>query len=174
MLIDPGMKNSLNDGRDPTGPLYSHSTTVGAGLLLRALADRHRMTFAHQRFVALALALLLTGCAHRLATSQQGGSEDKPAGARLGRTEAIEIAKRTAERFGAKLSEQAEPTADYQTTTNRMIVWATVVEGPGESSFGDHIWVVHFGWGPKRNYPGGDFFVFVDDKTGRSRLVGGM
>lgn len=40
--------------------------------------------------------------------------------------------------------------------------------------FADHIWVVHFGFGPKNNYPGGDFMVYVDDKTGRSRLAGGM
>jgi hypothetical protein len=132
------------------------------------------MTF-HQRLATLAFfALLLTGCAHRLTISQQHGTDDKPAGARLSKTEAIEIAKRVAERFGANLSEQAEPTADYQTTTNRMVVWLLVAEGPGEKSFGDHIWVVHFGWGAKTNYPGGDFFVFVDDKTGRSRLQGGM
>jgi len=132
------------------------------------------MTIHHQRFVTLVFALLLAGCAHRLATNQHRNSDNKPTGPRLSKTEAIEIAKRTAERFGAKLSEHAEPTADYQTTTNRMVVWLTVAEGPGEPSFGDHIWVVHFGWGPKTNYPGGDFFVFVDEKTGRSRVSPGM
>lgn len=58
------------------------------------------MTTHNGRFATVALVLLLAGCAHRLATSQQLGSDDKPADARLSKTEAIEIAKRTAERFG--------------------------------------------------------------------------
>ncbi len=91
----------------------------------------------------------------------------------MSESEAIKIAKRVAERFGVKLSEHAEPTATYG-PTDISIVWPLMAEGPGEPAFGDHIWVVHFGWGPRTNYPGGDFMVYVDDKTGRSRLVGGM
>jgi hypothetical protein len=118
-------------------------------------------------FTAWALLLLPMSCANRLPLAQPQLSEGKPAGAHLTKSEAIEIAKRAAERSGVELSEYAEPTARYH-TIDIDIAW------PGEPSFGHHIWVVDFGWGPKTYYPGGDFCVYVGDKTGRTRLGGGM
>ena len=122
---------------------------------------------------ALALVLLLAGCAHRGPTSQAQSSDEKPAGAHLGKSQAIQIAKRAVERFGTKLSEYEEPTASYRPSDLKTFS-IPVVEGPEETPPGDHIWVVYFGGVHTRNYPGGDFFVFVDDKTGRSKLSGGM
>ncbi len=125
------------------------------------------------QFTALAIALLLAGCAHRPLSSQTEPVDEKPAGAHLSKSQAIQIARRSAERMGAKLVEYAEPTANFRPSDPKTFS-LPIVEGPGEPPPGDHIWVVYFGGGPARNYPGGDFFVFVDDKTGRSRLAGGM
>jgi len=118
-------------------------------------------------FTVWALLLLPMSCANRPPLAQPRLSEEKPAGAHLTKSEAIEIAKRAAERSGVKWSDQAEPTARYH-TLDINIAW------PGEPSFGDQVWVVYFGWGPKTYYPGGGFWVYVDDKTGSSRLQGGM
>lgn len=117
--------------------------------------------------------LLLTGCAHHVPCPERPGSEQKPAGAHLNRTKAIQIAKRAAERLGADLSRFAEPTAKYR-QSDSMLFSGIVVEGPGEPSPGDHVWVVNFGWGRTSNSPGGDLSVYVDDKTGRARIAPSM
>ena len=127
----------------------------------------------HYRFAALAFVLLLAGCAHRLPADQAQGSDDRPGGAHFSKSQAIGIASRAAERSGAKLSEYAAPTASYRPSDGKLFS-IPVVEGPGEPPAGNRMWVIHFGWGPTRNYPGGDFIVFVDDKTGRARVEGGM
>jgi hypothetical protein len=124
-------------------------------------------------FAVAALIIFAGSCASRNPESQPRSAEEKPAHAHLTESEAIQIAKRLAKRWGIELSEHAEPTASYQ-ITDRNFVWPYMAEGPNEPSFGTRVWVIHFAWGPKTNYPGGDFFVYVDDKTGRSRLVGGM
>ena len=106
-------------------------------------------------FTAAVVMLFLSSCASRPPLAQPQFSEEKPAGAQLTKAKAIDIAKRLAERSGVKLSEHAEPTASYQ-TSNTNLVWPLMAEGPGEPSFGDLIWVIHFGWSPNTNYPGSD------------------
>ena len=139
----------------------------------RALAGRTRMTRSTYHLVAVAFALLFAGCAYRSPSNGVTGSEDRPAGAHFSKSQAIEIGKRAAERFGAKLTEYAEPTASYR-PGNPQLFSFMVVEGPGEPPPGDHVWVVGFGWGRHSNYPGGDLTVYVDDKTGRARLAPSM
>ena len=124
-------------------------------------------------FAFVALTVFVGSCASRAPFAESQASEERPVETRLNSAEAIKIAKRAAQRFGVNLSEHPEPTATYRRSEVK-VVWPLIAEGPGEPAFGEHIWVVHFGWGPKMNYPGGDFMVYVDDKTGRSRLVGGM
>ena len=131
------------------------------------------MTRSTCYLVALAIVVLLAGCAHRSSSNGVAGSEDKPVGAHFSKSQAIEIGKRAAERFGAKLTEYGEPTATYR-SGNPQLFSFMVVEGPGEPAPGDHVWVIDFGWGRHSNYPGGDLTVYVDDKTGRARLAPSM
>lgn len=123
---------------------------------------------------AVILALLPSACSTKPALAKPEVSETRPLGAHLSDSEAIEIAKRAAERWGVNWREHAPPKASYEVSKTKLnIVWPLMAEGPGEPSFGDYVWVVVFDAGPKWNYPGGHFMVYVDDKTGRSRLVGG-
>jgi hypothetical protein len=131
------------------------------------------MTRSTYQLVVVAFALLLAGCAHRPHSNGGAGSGDRPAGAHFSKSQAIQIGKRAAERFGAKLSEYGEPTATYRPGDPQLFSFM-VVEGPGESPAGDHVWVISFGWGRNSNYPGGDLTVYVDDKTGSARLAPSM
>ncbi len=137
------------------------------------LADRARM-IRHLHIVAVAaFALFLGSCDSRTPLAQAQRSERKPAGPHLSESEAIKVAKSLAERLGARLTDYQEPTATYHRASEINIVWPLMAEGPNEPAFGDHYWTVYFGPGPKTDYPGGHFMVYVDDKTGRSRFVGG-
>ena len=124
-------------------------------------------------FTVFAFTLLLTSCAHHLPSAQTQSFEEKPAGAHLSKSQAVQIAKRAAVRLGAKLNEYAEPTATYRSSNPKLSSFM-FGEGPGEPSPGDHVWVVDFGWGVKSNYPGGDLTVYVDDKTGRAQFSPSM
>jgi len=131
------------------------------------------MTRHHYYIAAVAFMLLFAGCAHRVSPTQAQGSEQRPTGAHLSMSQAIQIAKRAAERFGADLSQYAEPAARYRPSDPKLFS-VLVVEGPGEPPPGDHMWVIDFGWGRSSNYPGGDLMVWVDDKTGRARFAPSM
>lgn len=131
------------------------------------------MTRHYYNIAAVAFILLLTGCAHRLSPTQAQGFEQRPAGAHLSESRAIQIAKRAAERLGADLSQYAEPAVSYRPSDPKLFSFF-MVEGPGEPPPGDHVWVVNFGWGRNSNYPGGDLCVYVDDKTGRARFAPSM
>ena len=124
--------------------------------------------------MVFALTLLPIACAHRPPSLQAKSSNEKPTGAHLSRSQAIEIAKRAVERrLKANLSEYAEPKATYRPSDPKMFgFW--VVEGPGEAAPGDHVWVVDFGYGSKSNYPGGNLALEVDDKTGRAAFLPSM
>jgi len=128
-------------------------------------------------FMAFALALLSTSCAHRPPSLQAKSSEQKPTGAHLSRSQAIEIAKRAVERFlrsNLNRYADAEPKATYRPSDPKMFGIGVFVEGPGEAPPGDHVWVVDFGSGSKSNYPGGDLVLEVDDKTGRAAFLPSM
>ena len=131
------------------------------------------MTRYYYQLAAAALALLLVGCAHRSGSSQARGYDDKPVGAHLSRSQAIEIAKRAAEGSGAKLNEFAAPTARYRPSDPK-IFSLLVGKAPGEPPTGDHVWVIDFGWGVNSYYPGGELSVYVDDKTGRAGFAPSM
>lgn len=137
------------------------------------LSARTRMTRITYHLLVVAFALLLAGCAHRSPSNRVAGLEDRPVGAQFSKSQAIQIGKRAAERFGVKLNEYGEPTAAYR-PGNPLLFSSMVVEGPGEPPPGDHVWVIDFGWARNRNYPGGDLTVYVDDKTGRARLAPSM
>lgn len=166
------MLNHPAAGNAAFAPRVGNRTRMARPARDGTLADRARMT-RHCLMLTVVSLMVLAGCATRAPLAQPRPSAGKSAGPRLSESEAITIAKGAAERFGVKLSEHAEPRATYR-PTDVGVVWPLIAEGPGEPAFGDHVWVVHFGSGPKTNYPGGDFMVYVDDKTGRSRLVGGM
>ena len=131
------------------------------------------MTRHHFYIAAVAFTLLLTGCAHRVSSTQAEGPERRPVGPHLSKSQAIQIAERAAQRLGADLSQYVEPTAVYR-PSNPNLFSVLVVEGPGEPPPGDHVWVVHFGWGRNSNCPGGDLSIYVDDKTGRARFAPSM
>ncbi len=126
----------------------------------------------YYNIAVVAFILLLPGCAHRSPTQPQG-SDQRPVGAHLNKSQAIQIAKRAAERLGADLRQYAEPAASYRPSDPKLFS-VFVVEGPGEPPPGDHVWVVDFGWGRNSNYPGGDLMIYVDDKTGRARFAPSM
>ncbi len=131
------------------------------------------MTRHYCHIAAAALMLLLTGCAHHAPSSQPQASPERPVGAHLSRSQAIQIAKRAAQRIGVNLTQYAEPTARYRPSDPKLFS-VHVVEGPGEPLPGDHVWVIDFGWGRNSYYPGGDLSVYVDDKTGRARFAPSM
>jgi hypothetical protein len=125
------------------------------------------MTCYYRHIAAVTLMLLLTGCAHHVPSSEAQGSAQRPVGAQLSKSQAIQIAKRAAQRIEVDLTQYAEPTAMYRASDPKLFS-IHVVEGPREPLPGDHVWVVDFGWGRNSNYPGGDLSVYVDDKTGRA------
>jgi hypothetical protein len=131
------------------------------------------MTRYYYQLAAAALVLLLVGCAHRGVSRQARGLDDRPVGARLSESQAIEIAKRAVERLGAKLNEYAVPTARYRPSDPKMFS-LLVVEQPGGPPPGDHVWVIDFGWEVNSYYPGGDLSVYIDDKTGRAGFAPSM
>ena len=128
------------------------------------------MSRSSDHLAVVVFALFLLGCAHHPASKEPAS---RPIGAHLSESQAIQIAKRAAERFRAKLSEYEEPTARYMPSDSKTSMFP-VIEGPNEPPPGNHIWFVRFQGGATRNYPGGYFVVVVDDKTGRARLEGGM
>ncbi len=146
--------------------LNRFTESLNAGYATRMIRHLHTLTVA-------TLALFVCSCDSRTSLPQPQPSEQKPAAARLSESEAIKVAKTLAERFGANLSDYAEPKATYHRASDINVVWPFMAEGPKEPAFGDHYWSVYFGPGPKTDHPGGHFMVYVDDKTGRSRIVGG-
>ena len=99
---------------------------------------------------AIARSLLLSviafaffvGCAHT-----------QPAGARLTSSEAVRIAKQTAERDGIILSDYKRPDAQYRQDGS----WFVFFDGRGLfKSVGSH------------------FAVFIDDRTGEARVSPGL
>jgi hypothetical protein len=57
------------------------------------------MTRSTYHFLALVFAVLCAGCAHRSSSTGVADSEDRLAGTRFSKSQAIEIGKRAAERL---------------------------------------------------------------------------
>lgn len=129
------------------------------------------MTRHYYHFASVAVALLLTACVHPGRSGQTLTLDDRSVGPRLSQAEAILIAKQAAEHNGARLSEYIEPRARYETTDPKT-TWFLMFDGPNDPYPGNHTWFIHFEG--IHNYPGDYFDVYVDDKTGRTRLIGGM
>lgn len=115
--------------------------------------------------VAVPLVLIAGSCANSPPCRQPRPSEEESAGARLSKTEAIQIAERAAERLGVNWHENAPPVTRFYVEKVKHL--------KPKPSFGDHIWHVYFAWGPKTNFPGGDFWVYVDDITGETLVERG-
>ncbi|HUR46219.1 MAG TPA: hypothetical protein VMZ27_10120 [Candidatus Saccharimonadales bacterium] len=99
--------------------------------------------------VALGASLLLSGCSHPAHASKRAAPEAKPAALRLSSTDAIRVARQTAERAGFRLGDFKEPHATYETK--------------------DKAWFVFFHGATARTY----FGIFVDDETGATRIYPG-
>jgi hypothetical protein len=124
----------------------------------------------HSFWTALTLAAVLAGC-HSSPSPKTDTMDDRPSGARLSQAEAIRIAKGMAEMGGTLLSDYMEPTAHYEATKPET-AWFLMFDRPEDPRPGDHTWLVFFEG--RHNSPGDHFLVYVDDKTGRTRIVGGM
>ncbi len=114
-----------------------------------SMTDLLRTLLPHT-FVFVAASLIVAGCSH--ATHFE--SEVRPAAARLTTAEAVRIAREAAEREGSRLSDYKPPEAHYDYTRK------------------DKTWWVFFAG--RVAAPGNDFFVSVDDQSGKTRVIPGM
>jgi hypothetical protein len=104
-------------------------------------------------YVVLTGSLMFAGCTQRPRPTQASLSDIRPEGAHLTTTEAIRIARETAERQGVRLRDYKEPEAHYEFTRE------------------DQSWFVFFNG--RVAMPGNHFSVSVDDQTGKAQFFGG-
>ena len=107
-------------------------------------------------FTFAVVSLLATGCSH----VPRDASQMKQEGARLTEGEAVRIAEEKAQLEGRNLNEYRRAEAYLECTSKKKR------------------WLVFFGCTPSTVSPvegvmGRDFFVEIDDRTGRTRLIPG-
>ena len=116
--------------------------------------------------------LLVVGC-QRLEPRLTRLHKDEPAGLRLTPARVVEIANRAAWPDGMVCTNYAQPTT-RALSVEPWFVKLVFHYGASDPDPGNLLWMVHYEpvGGPKA--PGDFFDVFVDDKTARTHIEGGM
>jgi hypothetical protein len=109
------------------------------------------MCILSRYFLALfAASIFLASCSRATHTT----SDVQPVGARLTKAEAIQIAQQAAEHDGRQLGNYKAPEARYEFTQK------------------DRSWWVFFDG--KVGMPGNQFWVSIDDFTGKTQIISGL
>jgi hypothetical protein len=115
------------------------------------------MTTLTHSIAGVAALLLLAGCTHHSASptdsTTAAAADTKLQKTRLSEAEVIRISKQAAERDGFRLSDYKEPRVHFE-FTRRDQTWTVFYDG-------------------KIPAPGHHFLVWVDDQTGKPRVMRG-